>query len=71
LGVGCSIKKLSVEKLASALMLITGDEKMRERARLLGEQVRSEDGVGKAIECIYRDLEFSKDRIRSLRKKFE
>jgi hypothetical protein len=29
---------------------------MRERARLLGEKIRAEDGVGQAVEAFHRHL---------------
>jgi hypothetical protein len=66
LGVGCSIRKLTVDKLAWALKTITTDTKMRERARLLGAKVRAENGVETAIHFIHRDLEFAKSRIQKL-----
>ncbi|KAJ3215771.1 Sterol 3-beta-glucosyltransferase [Dinochytrium kinnereticum] len=66
LGVGCAIRKLTVDKLASALTSLVSDDKMRERARLLGVRIRAEDGVGTAIDCIYRDLEFARSRVRRL-----
>ncbi|KAJ3103109.1 Sterol 3-beta-glucosyltransferase [Phlyctochytrium planicorne] len=66
LGVGCAIRKLTVDKLAAALTSLVSDEKMREKAKLLGARVRSEDGIGSAIDCIYRDLEFARSRVRKL-----
>ena len=39
------------------------DEKQISRANLAGEAIRREDGVGNAIECIYRDLEYAKTLI--------
>ncbi|KAI8803606.1 hypothetical protein BJ742DRAFT_749002 [Cladochytrium replicatum] len=66
LGVGCAVRKLTVDKLAAALIQVTTDDKMKEKARLLGERIRSEDGVGNAVKCIYRDLEFARNQIRKL-----
>jgi len=60
LGVGSSIRKLTVESLATALHHATTDIKQIERARLLGETIRSENGVKTAIEAIYRDLEYAR-----------
>ncbi|KAI8852788.1 hypothetical protein BC829DRAFT_383798 [Chytridium lagenaria] len=48
LGVGCAIRKLTVDKLASVLTALVSDEKMRGRAELLGSKIRAEDGVGNA-----------------------
>lgn len=59
LGVGpqpIPIKKLSAEKLADAIIRVTTDDKMRTRAALLGERIRAEDGVGKAVDLIHRHL---------------
>ncbi|KAI8922739.1 hypothetical protein BC831DRAFT_474734 [Entophlyctis helioformis] len=66
LGVGLSLRKLAVDKLAAALVTLTTDVKMRERAALLGEKVRAENGVANAVQYVYRDLEFAKTRIREL-----
>ncbi|TPX36240.1 undecaprenyldiphospho-muramoylpentapeptide beta-N-acetylglucosaminyltransferase [Synchytrium microbalum] len=63
LGVGVSIRKLTVDKLAEALITITTDTKMAEKAKVLGAKIRREDGVGRAVEYIYRDLELSRRRI--------
>lgn len=60
------MRKLSVERLASALVQITTDEKIQERARLLGERIRSENGVQTAIKYIYRDLEYSRAQVEKL-----
>ena len=55
LGVGpqaVPFRKLSEEKLASALITATSDEGMRRRACELGRKIRAEDGVSKAVEVI-------------------
>jgi sterol 3beta-glucosyltransferase len=31
-----------------------------EKARVLGEKIRSEDGVGEAIKAVYRDMEYAR-----------
>ncbi len=52
LGVGpapIAQKKLTAEKLADAIRLVTSDSALRERARWLGAQIRQEDGVGRAV----------------------
>ncbi|SCV72662.1 BQ2448_4199 [Microbotryum intermedium] len=63
LGVGTAIRHLTVETLASAIHKAVTDEKQIDRANLAGQQIRKEDGVGTAIECIYRDLDYAKSLI--------
>jgi UDP:flavonoid glycosyltransferase YjiC (YdhE family) len=64
LGIGAGVRKLTVESLSQALTLATTDQKQIERARLIGEQIRSENGVATAIESIYRDLDYARSLIR-------
>jgi sterol 3beta-glucosyltransferase len=45
-------KKLTAERLASALREVTSDQVMRQRAEALGKKIRREDGVGKAVAFI-------------------
>ena len=47
-------KKLTVEQLASAISTATLDEIMKEKARLIGDQISAEDGIAKAILSIRR-----------------
>jgi sterol 3beta-glucosyltransferase len=44
--------ELSVDRLAEAIRAATTDEGMRQRAAALGEKIRSEDGVGRAVAVI-------------------
>ncbi|RAL00675.1 UDP-glucose:sterol glycosyltransferase [Aspergillus ibericus CBS 121593] len=60
LGVGICMKKLNVSVFSRALWEATHSERMIVKARELGEQIRSEDGVDTAIQAIYRDLEYAK-----------
>ncbi|PYH97028.1 sterol 3-beta-glucosyltransferase [Aspergillus ellipticus CBS 707.79] len=60
LGVGICMKKLNVSVFSRALWEATHSERMITKARELGVQVRSEDGVDTAIQAIYRDLEYAK-----------
>ncbi|KAJ9306398.1 CAZyme family GT1 [Paecilomyces variotii] len=60
LGVGICMKRLNVSVFSRALWEATHSERMIVKARMLGEQIRSEDGVGTAIQAIYRDLEYAK-----------
>ncbi|KAG6919582.1 hypothetical protein DXG01_004246 [Tephrocybe rancida] len=64
LGVGSGVRKLTVNSLTDALVAATTDVKQIDRAKLLGEQIRSESGVSTAIECIYRDLEYARSLIK-------
>jgi UDP:flavonoid glycosyltransferase YjiC (YdhE family) len=44
--------KLSAATLASAFRTLTGDRSLRARAAALGRQIRSEDGVGRAVSLL-------------------
>ena len=45
-------RKLTAERLANAITIATKDQDMQARAAALGERIRAEDGVGRAIEII-------------------
>ncbi|WVF70804.1 hypothetical protein IAT40_005598 [Kwoniella sp. CBS 6097] len=64
LNVGSAIRKLTSESLAEALIKATTDEKQIAKAKIVGEMIRKENGVAKAIESIYRDLEYAKSLIK-------
>ncbi|KAK2461690.1 hypothetical protein APHAL10511_006153 [Amanita phalloides] len=64
LGVGSGVRKLTVASLTEAFVTATMDSKQINRAKLLGEQIRSENGVATAIESIYRDLEYARSLIK-------
>ncbi|KAI9139660.1 hypothetical protein BKA69DRAFT_1084373 [Paraphysoderma sedebokerense] len=66
LGAGVWLKKLTVDKLSAALTQITSDDKMIEKAKVLGEKVRNENGVQNAIQNIYRDYHIARQVIKSL-----
>ncbi|WWC58506.1 uncharacterized protein I303_101049 [Kwoniella dejecticola CBS 10117] len=66
LNVGSAIRKLTSEALAEALIKATTDAKQIAKAKIVGEMIRRENGVGKAIEAIYRDLEYAKSIIKPL-----
>ena len=44
--------KLTARALASAIIQATTNARMREKAKLLGQQIRSENGIGRAVEKI-------------------
>ncbi|PWN53812.1 UDP-Glycosyltransferase/glycogen phosphorylase [Violaceomyces palustris] len=64
LGVGSCVRKLTAASLADALRKATTDPKQIERAKALGVQIRSEDGVANAIKAIYRDFDYACGRIK-------
>ncbi|KAJ1045267.1 hypothetical protein NDA10_005804 [Ustilago hordei] len=64
LGVGSCVRKLTADGLAEALIKATSDGKQIERARNLGEQIRSEDGIGNAVKAIYRDLDYARSQVK-------
>jgi len=49
-------KRLTAKRLGAAIATAVIGENMRVHAAELGEQIRTEDGVGKAIEVIERGL---------------
>lgn len=65
LGVGICLKRINVSVLARALWEAVHSERMIVKARLLGEQIRKENGVQTAIQAIYRDLEYAQTLIRA------
>ena len=48
------IKRLSTKRLTEAIQYVVSDTAVRERAAIRGESVRSEDGVGRAVELVER-----------------
>ncbi|TLD35369.1 26S protease regulatory subunit [Venturia nashicola] len=64
LGVGICMRKLQGPMLAKTLREATHDQRMIDKASLLGEQIRGEDGVGQAVRAIYRDLDYAKSLIK-------
>jgi UDP:flavonoid glycosyltransferase YjiC (YdhE family) len=49
-------QKLTVERLAAAITTAVTDKGIRERAAAIGENIRAEDGVARAVEAISRYL---------------
>lgn len=64
LGIGTGVRKLTVESMTEALVSATTDVKQIERAKLVGERIRAENGVAVAIEAIYRDLDYARSLIK-------
>lgn len=53
------IRKLTAEKLAEAIQMVVADETFHNRATVLGEKIRAENGVARAIEIIEQGTPFS------------
>lgn len=49
-------RELTTERLAQAIRIATGDEEIRRRAAELGERIRREDGVARAVEAFERRI---------------
>lgn len=49
LGIGSSVRKLTVENLTAALRTATTDVKQIEKAKLVGQSIRSVSGTGRII----------------------
>ncbi|KAF2495161.1 UDP-glucose:sterol glycosyltransferase [Lophium mytilinum] len=62
LQVGKCLTKINTSVLSRAMWEATNSERLIVRAKVLGQKIRKEDGVGVAIQTIYREL----DRARSL-----
>jgi len=58
-GVGAnplSNKNLSADLLASTIGQVVNDPEMQRKATLLGDKIRTEDGIGNAVDVIKRVL---------------
>src|SRR5205085_9800505 len=55
-------KRLTAERLARGIRAAVTDPRLRERAALLGKQIRAEDGVGRAVSLFQAYVEA--DRLR-------
>ncbi|RDW73756.1 sterol 3-beta-glucosyltransferase [Coleophoma crateriformis] len=64
LGVGIYLRKLNVSVFSRALWEASHSERMIIKARVLGEEIRQENGVNTAIQSIYRDLEYARSLIK-------
>ncbi len=51
------LKRLSLDRLVEAIRTVTGDVGMRERAQIMGEKLRGEDGVSQAVRIIRESLQ--------------
>ena len=50
-------RKLSAQRLADALVEATNSDGLRARAQGIGERIRAEDGVSRAVEIVKRHVE--------------
>lgn len=65
LGVGICLKKWGATSFARALWEATHNERMIVKARVLGEQIRKENGVDAAVQSIYRDMDYARQLIQA------
>ncbi|KAJ2895985.1 glycosyltransferase family 1 protein [Zalerion maritima] len=63
LGVGIRLSKWGAVSFARALWEATHSQRMIDRARVLGERIRSENGVETGIQLLYRDMEYARSLI--------
>ena len=54
--------ELTAERLAAAIHEATGNAALRERAQALGERLRAEDGVARAVDILDRDIRHQSGR---------
>ena len=52
-----SVNKLTADSLASAIRCAVNDQDLRARAFEIGEMIRAEDGVSRAIELVDRHIQ--------------
>lgn len=64
LGAGIFLKKLNVKEFSKALIEATTSHKMMSKAQVIGKQIRSENGVNKAIETIYLEMRYARSLIK-------
>ncbi|KAF2445733.1 glycosyltransferase family 1 protein [Karstenula rhodostoma CBS 690.94] len=60
LGVGMYLKRINTKMLGKALWEATNSERMKVKARILGNKIRKENGAQVAIQTIYRELDRAK-----------
>ncbi|KAG5420915.1 ATG26 [Candida metapsilosis] len=63
MGAGIALKKLTAKSLAKALVTVTEDLKIIEKAKSVSTQIKREFGVLNAIEAIYSELEYARSLI--------
>ncbi|EMG48878.1 ATG26 Sterol 3-beta-glucosyltransferase [Candida maltosa Xu316] len=63
LGAGLALRKLTAKTLGNALVTVTEDLKIIEKAKRVSEKIKHEHGVLSAIEAIYSELEYSRNLI--------
>ncbi|GMG19795.1 unnamed protein product [Ambrosiozyma monospora] len=59
MGCGVGLKDLNYKTLAKALKDVTTNARIIAQAKVVGEKIRSENGVQKAIETIYTQMEYA------------
>lgn len=61
-GVGLRIDSLTAKVLSKALVEVTGDRIMKEKAEILGAKIRTENGPRVAVDFIYGHLRLAKEQ---------
>lgn len=64
LGCGLALKKITAEGLSKVLVEATTNKSIIARAKVIGEQISLENGVARAIQCIYRELPYAQSLVR-------
>lgn len=64
LGVGMELKKMTTNELGKMIWLATHDTRLRQKAAVLGEHIRAENGVETAIYSMYSYLDYAKGLIK-------
>ncbi|KAK9466301.1 hypothetical protein V1512DRAFT_209021 [Lipomyces arxii] len=59
LGAGIHLRKLTVRQFHKALWEATHNERIVQRAKAIGEQIRKENGVQTAVQTIYEQLDYA------------
>lgn len=65
IGVGLRVKSITPNTLGKALWIATHDDRIRTKARVLGELIRAENGVQTAIKALYREMDLARHLIKS------
>jgi len=50
------MKSLTVKKLSATIIKLTTNKEIQQKAQLLGQLIRAQDGVARAIEAIHTNL---------------
>ncbi|KAI0461466.1 Sterol 3-beta-glucosyltransferase [Komagataella kurtzmanii] len=68
IGVGIGLRKLNSKSLSKAIKEVTTNTRIIEKAKEIGKQIQSENGVSAAIRCLYQEMEYAKKLSKSKQK---